>query len=72
MEVEEMGMQTGHRGTYSWPPSRDQEQVHTWALWSNQEALACGKIEIDLKIKRVRTLRSQFHWLGGLPMRWNG
>ena len=25
--VKEMGMRTGHRGTYSWPPIWDQEQV---------------------------------------------
>jgi len=23
MGVKEMGMRTGHRGTYNWPPSRD-------------------------------------------------
>jgi len=29
MGVKEMGMQTGHRGTYNQPPSQDREQVHT-------------------------------------------
>jgi len=28
-----------------------------------REVLACNKIEIDWKIKRVGTLRSQVHWL---------
>ena len=37
-----------------------------------KEALAYNKIEIDSKRKRVGTLRSQAHWLGGLPTRWHG
>ena len=36
-----------------------------------REVLACNKIEIDWKIKRVGTLRFQVHWLRGLLMRWH-
>ena len=71
MGVKETGMQTGHWGTYNWPLSWDQEQVCTQALLS-KEVLAHSKIERDWKIKRVGALRSQVHWLGGLPMRWHG
>src|SRR5882724_3470871 len=38
--VKEMGMQTGHRGTHNWPLSQDQEQVHIWALQSNQKIIS--------------------------------
>src|SRR5882724_11772035 len=40
MGVKEMGMRTGHRGTYKWPPSRDREQVHMVALRSNQKSIS--------------------------------
>ena len=37
MGVEEMGMRTGHRGVYKWPPSQDQEQVCVWVLEQSEE-----------------------------------
>ena len=35
MGVEEMGMQTRHRGTYNQPPSWDRDQGCMQTLWSN-------------------------------------
>src|SRR5882724_2123748 len=40
MGVKETGMKTGHRGAYNQPPSRDQEQVRVWVLWSNQKGIS--------------------------------
>jgi len=53
--TEETGLNR-HRGTYNWPLSWDQEQVHARVLWSNQGVLAHSKIEINWKIKRVGPL----------------
>ena len=40
MGVKEMGMQTGHMGAYNQPLSWGQEQVHMWALQSNQKGIS--------------------------------
>ena len=37
MGVEEMGMRTGHWGTYKWPLSWDQEQVHMQTLEQSEK-----------------------------------
>ena len=70
MGVEETGKQTRHRCAYNRPPSWDRDQGCMWALQSNQEVLAGNKLEIDWKEKKVGALRSQVHWLDGLPTRW--
>src|SRR5882724_9913805 len=70
MGVEEMGMQTGHRGAYKWPPSRDQEQVCVQALQSNQKSISMPQDRNRLKEKRVGALRSQVCWLSSLLMKW--
>ena len=40
MEVEKMGMRTGHRDAYKRPPSWDREQVRVRALQSNQKSIS--------------------------------
>src|SRR5882724_290663 len=40
MGVKGMGMQTGHMGSYNRPPGWDWEQVHVWALQSNQKSIS--------------------------------
>ena len=40
MEVEKMGMRTGHRNAYKWPPSQDREQVCVRLLRSNQRSIS--------------------------------
>src|SRR5882724_11374602 len=71
MGVEEMGMQTGHRGTYTQPLSWDQEQVCVWALQSNQKSISTPQDRNRLEEKKVGALRSQVFWLSSLPMRWH-
>jgi len=59
-----------HRGTYNQPQVRIKNKYAYEHCRAIREVLACKKIEIDWKIKRVGTLRSQVHQLRGLPMRW--
>jgi len=40
MGVKGTEMQTGHRGTYNRPLSRNQEQVCVQALWSNHKGIS--------------------------------
>jgi len=70
MRVKEMGMLSGHRVAYKWPPIQDREQVHVRSLWSNQKSLSTLQDGNRLGEKRVGALRSQVHWLSCLLMRW--
>jgi len=72
MGVKDMGMLTGHRGTYKQPPSRDREQVCMQLLQSNQKSLSMLQDGNRLGEKRVGALRSQVRQLSCLITRSEG
>ena len=70
MGVEEMGVQTRDRVHTISLRVRNESRYASGHCGAIKGVLACNKIDIDWKIKKVGTLRSQVHWLRGLPMRW--